>query len=85
MTALALATTVTTGRRQLVNVRQRSLLVAKWRMLWVLTLFGVIAVCALIRIGLLGVFEPGRGPTSMADALLPDRGEIVDRDRKSVV
>ncbi|MBW8754211.1 MAG: penicillin-binding protein 2 [Sphingomonadales bacterium] len=80
MTALALATTITTGRRQLVNVRQQSLLLAKWRMLWVLTLFGVIALCALVRIGVLGVFEPGRGPVSIYDALLPDRGEIVDRN-----
>lgn len=80
MTAIAVATTVTTSRRQIVNVRQRSLLVAKWRMLWVLTLFGVIAFCALIRIGQLGVFEPSRAATTIADALLPDRGEIVDRN-----
>ncbi len=79
MTAIAVAT-ITTGRRQLVNVRQRTLLVAKWRMLWVLTLFGVIALCALVRIVLLGTFEPSRGPATMADALLPERGEIVDRN-----
>jgi cell division protein FtsI (penicillin-binding protein 3) len=79
MTALAVAATVTTGRRQLVNVRQRSLLVAKWRVLWVLTLFAAIAVCALVRIVFLGVFEPSRA-SSMIDALLPDRGEIVDRN-----
>jgi cell division protein FtsI (penicillin-binding protein 3) len=80
MTSVAVATTVTTGRRQLVNVRQRTLLVAKWRMLWVLTLFAVIALCALARIGVLGAFEPVRVGTSMADALLPPRGEIVDRN-----
>ncbi|MFA7601874.1 MAG: penicillin-binding protein 2 [Novosphingobium sp.] len=80
MTAVAVATTVTAGRRQLVNVRQRSLLVAKWRMLWVLTVFAVIALCALIRIGLLGAFEPVRAGHGMADALLPHRGEIVDRN-----
>jgi cell division protein FtsI (penicillin-binding protein 3) len=80
MTALAVAATVTTGRRQLVNVRQRSLLLAKWRVLWVLTLFAAIAVCALLRIAFLGVFEPARAGASMIDALLPDRGEIVDRN-----
>ena len=80
MTAIAVAATVTTGRRQLVNVRQQTLLVAKWRMLWVLTLFTVIALCALGRIGVLGAFEPVRVGTSMADALLPPRGEIVDRN-----
>jgi cell division protein FtsI (penicillin-binding protein 3) len=79
MTALTVAATVTTGRRQLVNVRQRSLLVAKWRVLWVLTLFAAIALCALLRIAFLGVFEPSRA-ASIADALLPDRGEIVDRN-----
>jgi cell division protein FtsI (penicillin-binding protein 3) len=79
MTALAVAATVTTGRRQLVNVRQRSLLVAKWRVLWVLTLFAVIAVCALLRIAFLGVLEPSRA-SSMIDGLLPERGEIVDRN-----
>jgi cell division protein FtsI (penicillin-binding protein 3) len=80
MTALAVATTITTGRRQLVNVRQRSLLVAKWRVLWVLTLFTVISCCALIRIGFLGFFESARRPGSLEDALLPERGEIVDRN-----
>jgi cell division protein FtsI (penicillin-binding protein 3) len=79
MTALAVAATVTTGRRQLVNVRQHSLLVAKWRVLWVLTLFAAIAVCALLRIAFLGVLEPSRA-SSMVDALLPERGEIVDRN-----
>lgn len=80
MTAITVATTITTGRRQLVNVRQRTLVLAKWRMLWVLTLFAVIALCALVRIGFLGVFEPVRGSSSMIDALLPPRGEIVDRN-----
>jgi cell division protein FtsI (penicillin-binding protein 3) len=79
MTALAVATTITTGRRQLVNVRQRSLLIAKWRVIWVLTLFAVIAFCALIRIGFLGFFESARRP-GIEDALLPPRGEIVDRN-----
>jgi cell division protein FtsI (penicillin-binding protein 3) len=81
MTAITVATTtVTTGRRQLVNVRQRTLLQAKWRMLWVLSLFGVIAFSALGRIAYLGTFEPSRAIATMADALLPSRGEIVDRN-----
>jgi cell division protein FtsI (penicillin-binding protein 3) len=81
MTAITVATTtVTTGRRQLVNVRQRTLLLAKWRMLWVLSLFGMIALCALGRITFLGTFEPSRAAATMADALLPSRGEIVDRN-----
>jgi cell division protein FtsI (penicillin-binding protein 3) len=80
MTALAVAAAVTTGRCQLVNVRARSLLVAKWRVLWVLSLFALIALGALLRISFLGLFEPSRPGANMADALLPDRGEIVDRN-----
>ncbi|HEY0959776.1 MAG TPA: penicillin-binding protein 2 [Novosphingobium sp.] len=80
MSAISVATTtITTGRRQLVNVRQQSLLVAKWRALWVMGLFAVIAVCALLRILLLGFFEPAPASRGMADMLLPDRGEIRDR------
>jgi len=79
MNAVAISTTIATGRRQLVNVRQRSLLVAKWRVLWVLVVFGVIALCALVRIGFLGLFESSPRVGSMFDALLPTRGEIVDR------
>lgn len=79
MSAIGVATTITTGRRQLVNVRQQSLLVAKWRALWVMGLFAVIAVCALLRILLLGFFEPAPASRGMADMLLPDRGEIRDR------
>jgi len=39
---------VSSGRLALVNVKQRALLVAKWRALWVLGLFGLVALTALI-------------------------------------
>ncbi|MDR2857855.1 MAG: penicillin-binding protein 2 [Novosphingobium sp.] len=80
MTAAAIATTITPGRRQLANVRQRTLLVAKWRVLWVLGLFALIAACAMARIGWLGLFDSTLRSDSLADALLPRRGEIVDRN-----
>jgi cell division protein FtsI (penicillin-binding protein 3) len=86
MTSIAIASpvratisTVSTGRKQLVNVRQNSLLLAKWRGLWVLTTFGVIALSALLRIAVLGLFEESAEAKTMAEALLPPRGEIVDR------
>jgi cell division protein FtsI (penicillin-binding protein 3) len=79
MTAIAISSTVATGRRQLVNVRQRTLLVAKWRVLWVLTLFALISLCALARIVFLGLFESAPRTAAIADLLLPARGEIVDR------
>lgn len=80
MTAISVSTTITAGRRQLVNVRQRSLLVAKWRGLWILALFAAIAACALMRIGWLGLYGPATRENGLADALLPERGEIVDRN-----
>jgi cell division protein FtsI (penicillin-binding protein 3) len=80
MTAISVSTTITTRRSQLVNVRQRSLLVAKWRVLWVLTLFAAIAACALLRIGYIGVVQPAPRSQSLAEAMMPERGDIVDRN-----
>ena len=80
MTAISVTATIASGRRQLVDVRQQQLLIAKWRVLWVLILFAVIAACALFRIVLLGVLQPAsRGPDGL-EALLPPRGDIVDRN-----
>ena len=80
MTSLTVSTVITTGRVELVNVRHRLLLVAKVRLLWVLCIFALVAVMAVVRIGYLGAFEPSRAGRSLADALLPSRGEIVDRN-----
>ena len=80
MTALAVSSAISTGRVELVNVRQRLLLVAKWRVLWVLGLFALIAGGALLRIAVLGLFEQVPQSRSMAEALLPPRGDIVDRN-----
>lgn len=80
MTALAVSSAISTGRVELVNVRQRLLLVAKWRVLWVLGLFTLIAGVALLRIAALGLFEQAPQSRSMAEALLPPRGDIVDRN-----
>lgn len=80
MSAVSVSATIATGRRQLVNVRQRSLLEAKLRALWVMLLFATIGVVALGRIVFLGIVEPAPRSGNLADALLPDRGEIVDRN-----
>ncbi len=80
MTALGITATISTGRKELVNVRRKTLLVAKIRTLWILAAFTVVAVSALVRIGFLGLFEHAPRQASLADALLPDRGEIVDRN-----
>ena len=80
MTALAVSTAISSGRGELVNVRQKSLLMAKWRVLWVVLAFAVLAVAALLRIGYLGLFEPAPQRQDLSMALLPERGDIVDRN-----
>jgi cell division protein FtsI (penicillin-binding protein 3) len=80
VTALAVSTAISTGRGELVNVRQKSLLMAKWRVLWVVLVFAVLAAAALLRIVYLGLFEPAPQRQDLALALLPERGDIVDRN-----
>ncbi len=80
MSTLAISTSITTSRRRVVNVRHRTLSMAKARALIVVALFALIALAALLRIGWLGLFAEGGRQFSFADALTPDRGEIVDRN-----
>ena len=79
MNALTISTAISTGRVELVNTRQRSLFTARLRVLLVLGIFTLIASLALLRIAWIGVVQPGPSQTSMAEALLPSRGEISDR------
>ena len=69
-----------TGRVQLATIRERTLLLAKIRVLWVVLGFAVITVVAMIQIAFLGLSDRAIAATSLEDALLPDRGEIVDRN-----
>jgi cell division protein FtsI (penicillin-binding protein 3) len=80
VTALAVSTAISTGRGELVNVRQKSLLMAKWRVLWVVLVFAVLAAAATLRIAYLGLFEPAPQRQDLSMALLPERGDIVDRN-----
>ncbi|WP_225008504.1 peptidoglycan D,D-transpeptidase FtsI family protein [Novosphingobium percolationis] len=80
MNALTASAAIASGRVQLANVRQRSLVTAKLRTLWVLLLFIFATLTALVRIAQLGLFEDAPERRSMADALLPPRGEITDRN-----
>lgn len=79
MTTIAVSAAITSGRGELVNVRQRSLLMAKWRVLWVVAAFAAIAGMALVRIGYLGLFESTPRPQDAMAGLIPARGDIVDR------
>jgi len=78
MTSLTVSTAISSGRVQLVNVRQYTLLVAKLRVWFVVAAFTFIGVVALFRIAWLGV--SGDGTDSRGMVGLPPRGEIVDRN-----
>lgn len=80
MTALSVSAAISQGRRQLVNVRQRSLLTARARVLWVVGAFALLTLCAIIRIAYIGIVVPAPRSANLADALLPARGDIVDRN-----
>jgi len=80
MTAWAVPIQVPPGRFRLVDVRRRALLLAQLRVLLVGAAFLLLALAAMLRIAWLGVVEPAPNQRSMADALLPPRGEITDRN-----
>lgn len=60
--------------------RRRALLVARLRLLLMVLAFVALALCALGRIVWLGAAKPGPQVKTMAALLLPDRGEITDRN-----
>ncbi|MCB2050604.1 MAG: penicillin-binding protein 2 [Novosphingobium sp.] len=80
MTALSVSTAISSGRVQLANVRQRLLLTAQLRALWTIGIFLLVAVVALMRVVQIGIFGNALEQQPLADALLPARGEIVDRN-----
>ena len=65
---------------RLVDHRRRSLLVARLRLLLVALFFALLATAALARIAWVGMVQSGPTTVSMAEALLPPRGEITDRN-----
>ena len=80
MNALTASAAISTGRVQLANIRQKSLATAKVRVLVVVLMFVLATTACLFRIVQLGLFERAPRTASLADALLPPRGEIVDRN-----
>lgn len=80
MNALTASAAIASGRVKLANVRQRSLVEAKMRVLIVAFLFLFAGVAAFVRILQLGFFEDAPERRSLAEALLPPRGEITDRN-----
>lgn len=80
MNALTASAAIASGRVRLANIRQRSLVEAKVRVLVVAFLFLFAGLAAMVRIGQLGFFEDAPERRSLAEALLPPRGEITDRN-----
>jgi cell division protein FtsI (penicillin-binding protein 3) len=69
-----------TGPGQIVSLRQELLLTARARLLVIALLFVALALVAIARIGWLGLAGEGPARTSLDAALLPERGEITDRN-----
>lgn len=76
----AVSMAMASGRVQLVSIRQKSLDLARWRLLWIALGFALAAIMAVSRIVYLGAGGEGARATSLEAALLPPRGEIVDRN-----
>ncbi|GAB5351328.1 putative peptidoglycan D,D-transpeptidase FtsI [Qipengyuania sp. 483] len=76
----AVSMAMASGRVQLVSIRQKSLDLARWRVLWIAIVFALLTAVALSRIVYLGAGGEEARATSLEAALLPDRGEIVDRN-----
>ena len=76
----AVSRAVTSERVQLVTIRHRAVELARWRIIWVSIAFAVVALLALMRIAFLGAGGESTRTTSLEEALLPPRGEIVDRN-----
>jgi cell division protein FtsI (penicillin-binding protein 3) len=68
------------SRIRLVDIRRRQLLTAQLRLLLLGGGFLLVALVALLRVAWLGVVQPAPTEHSMAQALLPPRGEITDRN-----
>ena len=65
----AVSMAVASGRVQLVTIRQESLSLARWRLLWVALGFVFVTLLALVRIGYLGASDNGARGTSLEEAL----------------
>ena len=65
---------------QVLDTRRRALLMAQWRVLLIGAAFLLLAFIALLRISWVGTIEPAPTMRSLHMALLPERGEITDRN-----
>ena len=68
------------SRIRLADIRREYLVTAQIRLLLLLAAFVLVAAAAMLRIAYLGVVQPAPEQHSMAEALLPPRGAITDRN-----
>lgn len=83
MTAMAAAAAVHSfpaGRVQCVNLRAQLLWTARFRVLWVVGVFALVTLIAMVRIVSLAFAGQVPERTSLQEALLPPRGELTDRN-----
>jgi cell division protein FtsI (penicillin-binding protein 3) len=80
MAAAAAVPSIPAGRVQRVNLRAQLLWTARFRILWVMAVFALVTLLALTRIVALAFDGQAPERTSLAEALLPPRGEISDRN-----
>lgn len=80
MAAAAAVPSIPAGRVQRVNLRAQLLWTARFRILWVMAVFALVTLIALTRIVALAFDGQAPERTSLAEALLPPRGEISDRN-----
>lgn len=80
MAAVAAVPSIPAGRVQRVNLRAQLLWTARFRILWVMAVFALVTLIALTRIVALAFDGQAPERTSLAEALLPPRGEISDRN-----
>ncbi len=62
------------------NIRTTALRQARQRMAWIAFFFAMFTAVLLLRVAVLGFFESDGVPVRAGDALLPDRGQITDRN-----
>ena len=80
MNALTLNRAIGTGRVQLVSIRQSCVSTARIRLFWIAAGFAFAALLALVRLAFIGSEGGTAAGRSLAEALLPSRGEITDRN-----
>ena len=80
MNTMSASAAIHAGRVKLVTHRRRSLTMARWRVLWIAAIFTIVAFMAVLRVFAMGMSDRAVSHASFDEALLPDRGEITDRN-----